>query len=63
LIIAYEVRAAGELTLGDEIAEVKVVSPTELATVDFGPLRLTSEIVSSWSQKVAAPRSADTCSQ
>jgi NAD+ diphosphatase len=63
LIIAYEVRAAGELTLGDEIAEVKVVSPTELATVDFGPLRLTSEIVSSWLQKVAAPRSTDTCSQ
>ena len=51
LVIAYEVRAAGELTLGDEIAEVKVVSPTELATFDFGPLRLTSEIVSSWLQR------------
>jgi len=50
LVIAYEVRAAGELTLGDEIAEVKVVSPTELATFDFGPLTLTSEIVSSWLQ-------------
>ena len=51
LVIAYEVRAAGELTLGDEIAEVKVISPTELATFDFGPLRLTSEIVSSWLQR------------
>jgi NAD+ diphosphatase len=51
LVIAYEVRAAGELTLGDEIAEVKVVSQTELATFDFGPLSLTSEIVSSWLQR------------
>ena len=48
LIIAYEVRAAGELTLSAEIADVKVVSSTELAAFDFGPLRLTSEIVSSW---------------
>src|SRR5262245_2050617 len=30
LVIAYEVRATGELKLGDEIAEAKVVSPTEL---------------------------------
>jgi NAD+ diphosphatase len=51
LIIAYEVCAAGELTLGDEIAEVRVVSPTELTIFDFGPLRLTSEIVSSWLQR------------
>lgn len=51
LVIAYEVRAVGELTLADEIAEVKVVSPTELATFDFGPLSLTSEIVSSWLQR------------
>ena len=51
LVIAYEVRAAGEFALGDEIAEVKVVSPTELATFDFGPLRLTSEIVSSCLQR------------
>ena len=50
LVIAYEVRAAGALTLGDEIAEVKVVSRTELATFDFGPLTLTSEIVSFWLQ-------------
>jgi NAD+ diphosphatase len=51
LVIAYEVRAAGEVKLGDELAEVKVVSPTELATFDFGPLSLTSEIVSSWLQR------------
>jgi len=51
LVIAYEIRAEGELTLGDEIAEVKVVSPTELATFDFGPLSLTSEIVSIWLQR------------
>jgi NADH pyrophosphatase NudC (nudix superfamily) len=51
LVIAYEVRAAGELTLSDEIAEVKVVSRTELAGFGFGPLSLTSEIVSSWLQR------------
>jgi NADH pyrophosphatase NudC (nudix superfamily) len=50
LVIAYEVRAAGALTLADEIAEVKVVSSAELATFDFGPLRLTSDIVASWLQ-------------
>lgn len=51
LVIAYEVRATGEVTLGDEIAEVKVVSPTELATFNFGPLGLTRDIVSSWLQR------------
>ena len=51
LVIAYEVCAAGEVTLGDEIAEVKLVSPAELASFDFGPLTLTSEIVSSWLQR------------
>jgi len=51
LVIAYEVRAAGELTPSDEIAEVKVISPTELATFNFGPLSLTREIVSSWLQR------------
>ena len=51
LVIAYEVRAAGQLTLSDEIAEVKVVSPAELATFNFGPLYLTSVIVSSWLQR------------
>jgi NADH pyrophosphatase NudC (nudix superfamily) len=50
LVIAYEIRAAGELTLGDEIAEVKLVSAPELAAYDFGPLALTSEIVSFWLQ-------------
>ena len=41
-------RATGKLVLGDEIAEVKLVSPTELASFDFGPLRLSCEIVSCW---------------
>ncbi len=51
LVIAYEVEATGELTFADEIAEVKLVSPAELAVVDFGPLSLTKEIVSSWLQQ------------
>ena len=51
LLIAYELRATGELVLGDEIAEVKLVSQLELSAFDFGPLRLTSEIVSSWLQR------------
>jgi NAD+ diphosphatase len=46
LMIAYELEATGEVTLGDEIAEVKVVSPSELANFDFGPLQLTRDIVS-----------------
>jgi hypothetical protein len=49
LYFAYaEGEVDGELTLGDEIVEVKVISPAELATFDFGPLKLTNEIVSSW---------------
>jgi NADH pyrophosphatase NudC (nudix superfamily) len=48
LIIAYELHATGKPVLSDEIAEVKLVSPIELASYDFGPLRLTHEIVSRW---------------
>jgi NADH pyrophosphatase NudC (nudix superfamily) len=48
LIIAYHVKARGELSLSSEIAEVKVVSNKELLQYNFGKLQLTKEIVSSW---------------
>ena len=48
LIIAYALRTTGKLALGDEIAEVKVLSPSQLAGFDFGPLELTRDVVSCW---------------
>jgi NADH pyrophosphatase NudC (nudix superfamily) len=54
LVIAYELRATGDLLLGDEIIEVKLVSRADLASFDFGPLTLTREIISSWLQDEAS---------
>lgn len=48
LIIAYAVEAYGELKLNDEIAEVKLVEPEQLASFDFGRLELTRAIVARW---------------
>ena len=48
LIIAYSLAVSGEMALGDEIAEVKLVTAEELAEYDFGPLTLTQEVVSQW---------------
>lgn len=45
LIIAFAVRAGGELRLGAEIAEVKRCSRAELARFDFGGLDITARIV------------------
>ena len=52
IIIAYVLlRARGTLVLSDEIAEVKMVSPGELAEFDFGPLELTHNIVARWLER------------
>ncbi|MBK8745367.1 MAG: NUDIX domain-containing protein [Propionivibrio sp.] len=48
LIIAYAVEAHGQVTLNDEIAEVRRVSREQLATYDFGRLGLIRTIVSHW---------------
>ncbi|MBK7357159.1 MAG: NUDIX domain-containing protein [Propionivibrio sp.] len=48
LIIAYAVEAHGQVKLNDEIAEVRRVSPEQLATYDFGRLGLIRTIVSHW---------------
>ena len=48
LIIAYNVRSTGEVSLSEELAEAKVLSPEELREFDFGPLELTSHIVRTW---------------
>ena len=48
IIIAYVVEATGEIGLGDEIAEIKLLTQEELIAFDFGPLKLTTAIVRSW---------------
>lgn len=53
LLIAYALDARGTLILNHEIAEVKSVSPDELASFDFGPLLLTRNIVSCWLERCA----------
>jgi NADH pyrophosphatase NudC (nudix superfamily) len=57
LIVAYALRTTGEPVLSDEIAEIKLVSPDELATFDFGPLELTRDIVLKWLHRGAVPGS------
>jgi len=46
LILAYCVRAQGEITLGKEIAEVRLLTNMELRRYDFGDLQITAQIVS-----------------
>jgi NADH pyrophosphatase NudC (nudix superfamily) len=48
LIIAYSVPAVGEVSLGEELVETRLLPADELAGFDFGPLELTREIVHSW---------------
>lgn len=45
LIIAFAVRAGGEISPGQEIAEVLPLSRTDLERYDFGKLELTAKIV------------------
>ena len=45
LIVAFRVDAWGDLCLGDEIIEVKMLSRDALASYDFGALTLTASIV------------------
>ncbi|HRC61208.1 MAG TPA: NUDIX domain-containing protein [Candidatus Propionivibrio aalborgensis] len=51
LIIAFAVEASGDVKLNDEIAEVRMVSPEELATYDFGRLGLIRTIVTHWLER------------
>jgi len=57
LIIAFAVEADGSLGLGDEIAEIKALSRSELETHDFGHLELTRNIVSSCLAHTGSPDS------
>ena len=50
LILAFAVQGHGNLTPSDEIAEVQVLSRSELANFDFGRFELTSKIVVHWLQ-------------
>lgn len=46
LILAYCVQAQGEIKLGKEIAEVRLLTNTELGRYNFGDLQITAQIVS-----------------
>ena len=48
VIIAFACDANGSLKTSDEISETRSVPSHELAEYDFGPLRLTQEIVARW---------------
>ncbi len=59
LVMAFAVKAHGNLVLSDEIADVKVLSKSELETYDFGRLKLTSKIVAQWLQMIDAASEKD----
>lgn len=46
LILAYWIQAQGELKLGKEIAEVRLLTNVELKHYEFGELQITAQIVS-----------------
>jgi NADH pyrophosphatase NudC (nudix superfamily) len=48
LIIAYSLEVHGELALNNEIAEVKLFTAEDLDRFNFGPLKLTREVVDQW---------------
>lgn len=48
LIIAYEVRATGDLATNHELAEIKHLTPDELLQYDFRPLSITEAIIGDW---------------
>ena len=45
LILAYWVQAQGELKLGKEIAEIRLLTYLELVSYEFGGLEITAQIV------------------
>jgi len=51
IILAHWLVATGELTTGNEITEVKLLSREELKLWQFGRLSLTSTIVKQWLEK------------
>ena len=51
LILAFEVKANGNLETNHELAELKQLTPTELANYDFSPLYITEKIVNAWRRK------------
>ncbi|MFV2061621.1 MAG: NUDIX domain-containing protein [Gammaproteobacteria bacterium] len=48
LIIAYEIKASGNINLNHELAEVKLLSRTELQEYDFATLEISEKIISDW---------------
>jgi NADH pyrophosphatase NudC (nudix superfamily) len=48
LIVAFRVETRGDVRIGDEIAEVRMLTRDELAAYDFGAFTLTASIVRDW---------------
>jgi NADH pyrophosphatase NudC (nudix superfamily) len=62
IILAHWVVATGDLILGNEIAEVKLLSREELKLWQFGRLALTSAIVSHWFEGTTSNKPSQTTS-
>ena len=58
LIMAFSVQACGDINLGEEIAEVKLLSRSEIERIGFGWLEVTAKIVAR-SLQLPIPRSKD----
>lgn len=48
ILMAFWLKATGQLKTGNEISEIKQMSKEELRSYEFGPLYLTTEIVNDW---------------
>lgn len=48
IIMAFAVRASGEIMINSELAEIKLVPVEKLRNYDFGPLYITTAVVRDW---------------
>ena len=48
VLMAYVVKAAGKLQISPELADVKLISRSEFAVYDFGPLFVAAKVAKEW---------------
>ena len=59
LVVGFWVTAEGDITLDDEIAEVKFVSAQELRAYQFGKLKISRDVVIAWQAMASEAEDSD----
>lgn len=56
LILCFEITATGVIKTNHELAELKLLTPEELAEYNFAPLNITQQIVRQWAKRYLIPQ-------